>query len=301
MGSTRARLPKNFDLDERIERYGRAIEPEPARFAGCWAEACYPLGASADGRFARVELDLGCGKGSYLVKAAESAPGTLFLGMDAQAVCVVYAAQRVCEGGLANALVIPGRAETIGRTFAPGELDAITLNFPTPHPRKREAGQRLTTVDNLLAYREVLKDGGELTLRTDSEPLFDYSLPQLEAAGFVLVWTSHDTRAEHPEIACSEYEERLAAEGARVHGVRARKLGVPDEARIEAARAMPASLYDYIPDDLYEGAYIPHGMAYAIQAFRNRRDNLRRRAGATLGTEVPPGLRTSAPEREPRP
>ena len=39
------------------------------------------------------------------------------------------------------------------------------------------------------------------------------------------------------------------------------------------------SLYDYIPEDLYEGAYIPHGMNFAITAFRNRRRNLEARNG----------------------
>ena len=48
------------------------------------------------------------------------------------------------------------------------------------------------------------------------------------------------------------------------------------------------SLYDYIPDDLYEGAYIPHGMNFAIQAFRNRRRNQELRARHSAPTSSEP-------------
>ena len=279
MGSTRARTPKNFVLDERLERYRDAIEYLPASFAGRWAEACWPLGADGTGRFREVRLDLGCGKGSFLVAAALAEPDVLFIGVDVQPVCIAYAAQRIAESGVRNALVVPGNGERLAHMFAAGELSAITLNFPTPHPRKREAHERLTTVDNLLSFRPLLAADGTLTLRTDSEPLYDYSRPQFEAAGYRARWTSNDTRAEHPDIPWSEYEERLAEQGARVHGICAELGCAPYDEQVEAGRErMLDSLYDYIPVDLYEGTYIPHGMDFAIRNFRNRARNAEMRA-----------------------
>lgn len=279
MGSTRARTPKNFMLDERLERYRDAIEYLPASYAGRWAEACRPLGAGGADRFREVRLDLGCGKGSFLAAAAAAEPDVLFIGVDVQPVCIAYAAQRIVESGVRNALVVPGSGERLAHMFAPGELGAITLNFPTPHPRKREAGERLTTVDHLLAYRPLLAEGGTVTLRTDSEPLYDYSRPQFEAAGYRALWTSGDTRAEHPGIPWSEYEERLAEQGARVCGICAQPGPEPDARLVEAGRErMLDSLYDYIPEDLYEGSYIPHGMDFAIRNFRNRQRNAELRA-----------------------
>ena len=76
----------------------------------------------------------------------------------------------------------------------------------------------------------------------------------------------------------SEYEERLVEEGATVHGICARLDEEPSGQQLQAAREQSLnSLYDYIPEDLYEGAYIPHGMNFAITAFRNRRRNLEAR------------------------
>ncbi|MDY2776857.1 MAG: methyltransferase domain-containing protein [Collinsella sp.] len=293
MGSTRARTPKNFVLDERLERYRDAIEYLPATWAGRWREAAAPLAPDGRGRFSRLCLDLGCGKGSYLVAAARQEPDTLFIGVDVQPVCIAYAAQRICEAGVDNALVVPGSGERLAHMFAPGELDKITLNFPTPHPRKREALERLTTVDHLVSYRGLLARGGEVVLRTDSEPLHDYSLPQFVAAGYEVVWDSGDTRAEHPEIPLSEYEERLVEEGATVHGICAVPGPEPTDEQLRAGRAKAGdSLYDYIPDDLYEGSYVPHGMGFAITAFRNRRRNLaarERAAGAREAAADPAG------------
>lgn len=49
MHAIHARLPKNFVLEERIERYASAIELDPANWRGRWAEACWPsIGSDAE-------------------------------------------------------------------------------------------------------------------------------------------------------------------------------------------------------------------------------------------------------------
>ena len=131
-----ARLPKNFVLEERLERYGRVIELDPAGWRGRWASACAPLGAAP---FSEVRLDLGCGKGGFSVEAARREPNVLFVAMDSEPFCVAYAAQRVTESGLSNVVVVPGTGMRVREFFSPGELSVIYLNFPTPFPRKRDA------------------------------------------------------------------------------------------------------------------------------------------------------------------
>ena len=158
-------MPKNFVLEERIERYADAIESAPAAWRGRWARACAPAGGEP---FRAVKLDLGCGKGSFLLEMAHREPDVLWLGVDAEPVCVVYAAEAVMRTGARNVLVIPARADQLKDIFAAGELDAVTINFPTPFPRKKQAGGRVTTIDRLLEYRPLLASGARITLRTDS-------------------------------------------------------------------------------------------------------------------------------------
>lgn len=44
MGAVHVRTPKNFVLEERLERYADAIETNPEAYAGDWREACAPVG-----------------------------------------------------------------------------------------------------------------------------------------------------------------------------------------------------------------------------------------------------------------
>ena len=267
MGAIHVRTPKNFVLEERLERYASAIETAPERYAGRWCEACAPVDGVA---FARLHLDLGCGKGTYLVERARRESNTLFIGMDQEPICIAYAAQRICEAGLRNAIVIPRSAQTLSSLFAAGELDAITMNFPTPCPKARHAKRRLVYVNNLLSCRPLLSEGGNVTLRTDSKPLRDYALGQFTAAGFQELWVSDNVRADHPEHPETEYEHRTREMGAVVYGICAAPGAQPTSEQVAAGRNQEQSLARYLPNDLEGLDYVPLGMEEAVENFKNR-------------------------------
>lgn len=296
MGLTHIRTPKNFVLEDRLERYAAAIEQRPETYRGRWGEACAPCGGADCGDvtrvgatcgnapcgsasrgdmpgFGRVHLDLGCGKGAYLVARAQREPDALFIGMDTEPICIAYAAQNIVEAGLSNAIVLPRSADSIERLFGAGELAGITLNFPTPFPKRKFARKRLTSVDHLLSYRRVLAPGAAVTLRTDSQPLHDYALTQLDAAGYRVLWASNDTRVEHPEHPETEYERRLAEQGAAVYGVCAIPGPEPTPEQIQTGRGAEQSLVAYLPRNLDSIGYIPLGMEGAVLNLRNRQRN----------------------------
>lgn len=273
MHGMHARLPRNFVLEERLQRYADAIELEPARWAGQWARACWPVGnkTSSVDAFSEVRLDLGCGKGAFVVEAAKREPNVLFLAMDAEPLCIAYTAQHICEAGLRNAVAIPGKGSVVARAFGPGELSCIHLNFPTPYPRKKDAHKRLVLLDRLIEFRRVLAPHGTVRLRTDSQPLRDFALTQFELAGYDVVWSSNNERAELPNEPASEYEERLAAQGATVFGVWAS----PNDREPSAVQTAALSLMDYLPEDLFSNGYVPHGMSGAVVNLRNRKKRAR--------------------------
>lgn len=284
MHGMHARLPRNFVLEERLQRYADAIELEPARWAGLWATACWPLAddracessastslspTGARSEFREVRLDLGCGKGAFVVEAARREPDVLFLAMDAEPLCIAYAAQHITEAGLRNAVAVPGKGSVVPGAFGRGELSCIHLNFPTPYPRKKDAHKRLVLLDRLIEYRHVLAPQGTVRLRTDSQPLRDFALTQFDMAGYDIVWSSDNERAELPNEPASEYEERLVAQGATVFGVWAR----PSDREPSLEQTASLSLMDYLPDDLFGGGYVPHGMSGAVTNLRNRRQH----------------------------
>ncbi len=272
----RRRLPRNFNLKERLERYAHAIEFEPAQLRDIWAEACCPLPFRnglpfCDGRcpscFDEVHLDLGCGKGDWLTGLAQAYPHILFVGMDFDPVCVTYAAQAIHEAGLNNAVAIYGAGHQVPQFFGEGELSCIYLNFPTPFPRKKDAHMRLVALERLLDYYDVLTADGLLWLRTDSQPLRDFTLGQLELAGYTITWSSEDERAMFPSLPTSYYEQRLTARGARVLSVAARPHVKPKQ----VSQTHSLSLIDYLPQDLNNLDYIPYGMEWTVETIRRRK------------------------------
>lgn len=255
-----ARLPKNFVLEERLERYASAIEIDPTGLRGRWAEACWPAGA--EGAYRRIVLDLGCGKGTFVAESARREPDALIIGLDGEPVCIAYTAQRICEEGLGNAVAVPGTGAQVASFFAHGELDAIHLNFPTPYPRKKDAELRLTSFARLAEYRAILAPGGVLRFKTDSQPLFSYTLAQLERAGYEV------TLGQSWEAPVTEYEQRLVAEGAAVLACEAHPAHEPAE-----LAELSESLVDYLPDDLEGIGYVPLGMRGTVVNLRNRARN----------------------------
>ncbi|MBQ6453975.1 MAG: methyltransferase, partial [Coriobacteriales bacterium] len=202
--------------------------------------------------FARVHLDYGCGMGDYCVGAAAQNPSTLYIGLDVELFCVAKAARKALDAGVPNTLfaAVPrdsGAAE-LSRFFAPAELDSISINFPTPHARAAQASQRMTHASALMAYRELLTPGGNLDFKTDSQPLWDYSLIQFELAGYAITWRSDSEDKRRAPSPITGYERRLAAQGARIIELEARPLApASDPASIQ--QTAPQSLYEYLPQD----------------------------------------------------
>ena len=160
----------------------------------------------------------------------------------------------------------------LSAVFADGELSALLMNFPTPFPKKKKAHLRLTYLDRLMTYRPLLGQGAGIRLRTDSQPLRDFTLTQLELAGYEVTWRSDDVRSEFPDEPWSAYERKLTEQGACAFGVSACPGPAPE--RVE--QTAPLSLVSYLPDNLDQLDYVPHGMQGCVENLRNR--NARERA-----------------------
>lgn len=299
MRSAASRLHKGFSFANRFRECSDWICCDGAAWAGRWA-AWAPGGAVRNQLFSHVVLDLGCGKGEYTVACAKLRPDVLFVGFDVDAVCTLRAAEAAAVAGVDNAVFLmdgvpsfeehPEQAHAsrasackgarsgapaeidLSTVFAVGELSALLMNFPTPFPKKKKAHLRLTYLDRLMGYRSLLGLGAGVRLRTDSQPLRDFSLTQLELAGYEVTWRSDDVRAEFPDEPWSAYERKLTEQGACAFGIAA----CPGPAPEHVEQTAPLSLVSYLPDNLDQLEYVPHGMQGCVENLRNR--NARERA-----------------------
>lgn len=120
-----------------------------------------------------IVLELGCGKGEYTVGLARRFPDKNFIGIDIKGARMWTGACQVREHAITNAAFLRTSIELLPEFFAPGEVDEIWITFPDPQMKK--VNKRLTGTRFLGLYRQVLKDGGIVHLKSDSPFLYTYT------------------------------------------------------------------------------------------------------------------------------
>lgn len=114
-----------------------------------------------------------------------------------------------------NLRLIRMDAENIEEVFDKDEVDRIYLNFSDPWPKDRHAKRRLTSTRFLERYNNILTPEGRVMFKTDNKDLFDFSLEQVEEAGWIL--ENHTYDLHHSEYnegnVMTEYEEKFSAKG----------------------------------------------------------------------------------------
>ena len=121
-----------------------------------------------------IVLELGCGKGDYTIALAERHPEMNFIGVDIKGARLWKGAKYATEKGLRNVAFLRTRIEFITAFFGPGEISEIWLTFSDPQLRGSE-NKRLSSPLFLERYRQFLRPGGLVHLKTDSRFLHEYT------------------------------------------------------------------------------------------------------------------------------
>lgn len=122
-----------------------------------------------------IILELGCGKGEYTNELARAYPESNFIGIDIKGARMWRGAKTALEENINNAAFLRTRIEWLGSFFAKDEISQIWITFPDPQLKERRAKKRLTGTFFLNTYKEILKPGGKVHLKTDSWELYDYT------------------------------------------------------------------------------------------------------------------------------
>ena len=137
-----------------------------------------------------IVLELGCGKGEYTVGLAKLFPNVNFIGVDIKGARMWTGATQAINEGLKNVAFLRTNIEIIERFFTEDEVQEIWLTFSDPqmkNPRKR-----LTSTYFMNRYRKLLKDGGLVHLKTDSNFLFTYTTYMVERNKLPLLVRTED-------------------------------------------------------------------------------------------------------------
>jgi tRNA (guanine-N7-)-methyltransferase len=116
------------------------------------------------------ELEIGSGKGTFLVQHAAQQPGTNFLGIEWARDFYAYAADRLRRRGLSNVRLLHGDAtEFMHWRCESGVARVIHLYFSDPWPKRKHHRRRVLQDRFLADAHRILEPGGELRIVTDHE------------------------------------------------------------------------------------------------------------------------------------
>jgi tRNA (guanine-N7-)-methyltransferase len=169
-----------------------------------------------------IVLELGCGKGEYTVGLAKRFPDKNFIGVDIKGNRIWTGAKEAIESGLNNVAFIRTRIDFIEACFALGEVSEIWITFPDPQPLKTTARQRLTHMIFLQRYRRILKKGGIINLKTDSEFFYNFSREVVAENAFLELDATNDLygspekREEALTTIKTYYEQLFSKKGFRI-------------------------------------------------------------------------------------
>jgi tRNA (guanine-N7-)-methyltransferase len=120
-----------------------------------------------------VEVEIGCGKGLFLINAATQQPLRNYCGIEIARKYALFAASRVARRGLNNVRVARADAQQVLREWIPDQSVAVLhVYFPDPWWKRRHRKRRVFTESLVAHAARVLIDGGELRFASDVAEYF---------------------------------------------------------------------------------------------------------------------------------
>lgn len=200
---------------ELLEEHPELVVNTPERWSGRWSERF--------GNDHPIHIEIGSGKGQFVVGMAKANPNINYIGIDMQLSVLSIALEKALVEKLPNLQLLHVDGKALTEYFAENEIDQIYLNFSDPWPKTRHEKRRLTFKTFLETDEKILKPNGEIHFKTDNRGLFEYSLSSFSKYGMILERVWLDLHASDYEgNVMTEYEQKFSAKGQPIYRVEAR-------------------------------------------------------------------------------
>ena len=126
------------------------------------------------GRSGSVHIEIGIGRGTFLVSQAKAMPDDNFLGIEWANKYSRYAVDRIGRWDLKNVLILRTEAATFIADCVPDEsVSCYHIYFPDPWPKKKHHKRRFLCPANLRQLVRTLKTKGQIRIATDHADYFE--------------------------------------------------------------------------------------------------------------------------------
>lgn len=181
------------------------------------------------GRKGPVELEIGSGKGTFLLAEAQAFPEKNFLGIEWANKYYKYAVDRLGRWSIPNVRLVRTDAAVFLRDHVPdGSIQRFHMYFPDPWPKKKHHKRRFFCDENLIEILRILEPNGIINIATDHADYFEQMTDVAEkgvARGLVeKVPFIRAAGAIEGEFAGTNYERKYKTEGRVTNTMALRKI-----------------------------------------------------------------------------
>jgi tRNA (guanine-N7-)-methyltransferase len=170
----------------------------------------------ADRRDLPFELEIGSGKGTFLLQQATQLPDINYLGIEWAREYWLYAADRMRRHDLRGVRMLYTDATTFVRWYVPDELfRQIHIYFPDPWPKKRHHKRRSISADFLREAHRVLTPAGIIRIVTDHDDYFAWINEHVAMVSdlFDVIPFERPVAAGEGEVVGTNFERKYRREG----------------------------------------------------------------------------------------
>jgi tRNA (guanine-N7-)-methyltransferase len=131
-----------------------------------------------------LELDLGCGDGSFLLEMARAFPEHDFLGVERLLGRVRKVCKKITRRELENARVLRLDSRYVVEWLLPAaSVTRLHLLCPDPWPKYKHHRRRIMQAEFFESVRRALLPGGEFLFMTDHEEYFHWAVTRVREYG----------------------------------------------------------------------------------------------------------------------
>lgn len=170
-----------------------------------------------------VYLEIGAGKGQFLLDMAKKFPDINFIGVEKNISCAGFSAKKLVEEEIINAKLYAGDGEEVVKSLKDNTVKCLFLNFSDPWPKKKHNKRRLTHDTFLKEYHRVLNDEGVIIFKTDNVDLFNFSIEKLIEFNFEIISVTNDYDVIDEFDTPTEYEMNFRNKGIKINRLIAKR------------------------------------------------------------------------------